>query len=51
MVNNTNVMVNNTNVRVNNTNVMVNERITGVDLGRKELVCFNQPSQQGPMCG
>jgi hypothetical protein len=46
MVNNTNVMVNNTNVRVNNTNVMVNERITGVDLGRKDLfVSISHPNK------
>jgi hypothetical protein len=46
MVNNTNVMVNNTNVMVNNTNVMVNERITGVDLGHKDLfVSISHPNK------
>jgi hypothetical protein len=37
---------NNTNVMVNNTNVMVNERITGVDLGRKDLfVSISHPNK------
>jgi hypothetical protein len=49
--NNTNVMVNSANVRVNNTNVMVNERITGVDLGRKDLFVFQSAIPTRPMCG